>query len=342
LHVQKFWQLSIGWQNVARPTPIKKMAIQMSNLAQITAINMAALDFRQAQEKNAPEKLRKARLAEMVAMPSYIGFVEAEFLAGLPFVMFLCDRDDGIALRLLWKREFEPASLSIWRQLVMQSSLVVDVGGHTGIYSIVAGLANPEARVHTVEPHELNFGRLLLNLRANGLRASNRHCVAASRASGTVPFSVKLGSYLSAGGRIVDDGQTLTKIVRAAPIDDLVPLRRGRVCVKIDTEGHEVEVLAGMPQLIGKGQPDIILECVFDDTMAATEASLKAAGYRFFYIDERKWKIHPLETITIPPEDLGPTERENVLITRMSADEVHALFREARAGYERARSSAQL
>jgi FkbM family methyltransferase len=314
----------------------------MSNLARIRAMNDAALEYRLTQEKTAPEELKSARLAKMVAMPPYVGFVEAEFLCDLSFVMFLCDRDDGIALRLLWKREFEPASLSIWRRLVVQSSLVVDVGGHTGIYSIVAGLANPAAKIHTFEPHELNFGRLLLNLRANGLSASNRHCVAASRSAGTVPFSVRLGSYLSAGGRIVDEGQMLTKMVPAAAIDDYVKPRAGRACVKIDTEGHEVEVLAGMENLISKQSPDIILECVFDQTMAATEGWLKQAGYRFFYIDERKWSLHTLKTITVPPEDLGPTERENVLITTMSADAAQTLFQQARADYESARSRRQL
>jgi FkbM family methyltransferase len=313
----------------------------MSILRQINANNEAALEFRQAEEKVSPDKLKRARLAEMVALPSYIGFVEANFLAGLPFVMFLCDRDDGIALRLLWKREFEPASLSIWRQLVSRSSLVVDVGGHTGIYSIVAGLANPAARVHTFEPNEMNFGRLLLNLKANGLSGTRRHCLAASRSSGMLPFNVKLGAYLSAGGRVVDEGQTITKMVPAAAIDECVPLKPGRICVKIDTEGHEVEVLAGMSDLIKKRQPDIILECVFDQTMLATEVSLTQAGYRFFYIDERAWKLRPIQTITVPPEDLGPTERENVLITTMSAEEAQGLYDQARADYELARGNEQ-
>jgi FkbM family methyltransferase len=295
--------------------------------------NRIAISQRQREEEDAPELLKNATLSELLKRPPYIGFVEANFLAGLNFVMFLCDRDDGIALRLLWKREFEPASLAIWRRLAMKSELVVDVGGHTGIYSIVAGLANRKAQVHTFEPHEMNFGRLLLNLRANGLTGKNAHNLAASRSPGAVPFQVKINHYLSAGGSVVSDGSEFAKLVPAGPIDDHVPLRASRICVKIDVEGHEVEVLAGMPKLL-ELRPDIILECAFIPEMRDTELRLKEAGYRFYHIDDRRWTINAVESLATPPPNVGPTDRENVLLTTMSESDAQALFQKARADYD--------
>lgn len=299
----------------------------------LAEINEAALLQRRKEESVAPEQLRDATLGELLKKPPYIGFVEANFLTGLNFVMFLCDRDDGIALRLLWKREFEPTSLAIWRRLVMNADLVVDVGGHTGIYSIVAGLTNPKAKVHTFEPHEMNFGRMLLNLRANGLTGKNSHNLAASRSPGAVPFMVKINHYLSAGGSIVSEGQEFAKMVPAGPIDDHVPLAASKVCVKIDTEGHEIEVLAGMPRLL-ELRPDIILECAFVPEMLQTETQLKAAGYRFFHIDDRGWTLNAIETLAVPAMNVGANDRENVLITTKSVEEVRALFDHARADYD--------
>jgi FkbM family methyltransferase len=306
----------------------------MSMSLKIQFLNEAALAHRKAEESADPDKFKKAKLGDLLKLPPYIGFVEGNFLADLSFVMFLCDRDDGVALRVFWKREFEAASLAIWRRLVIDCDLAVDVGGHTGIYSIVAGLTNPKAQVHTFEPHEMNFGRLLLNLRANGLRGNNSHNLAASRTAGAVPFQVKINHYLSSGGSITAEGEEFAKMVPAGPIDNHVPLSARKVCVKIDTEGHEVDVLAGMPKLL-ELRPDIILECAFVPAMLQTEANLKAAGYRFFHVDEGRWKLNSVDSLAVPPSTVG-TSRENVLITTRSEPDVRSLFGLARADYDNA------
>jgi len=308
---------------------------QMSMLRKIDATNAAALSHREEEERTSPSDLKNAKIGDLIKKPSYVGFVEGNFLADLSFVMFLCERDDGVALRVFWKREFEAASLAIWRRLVLEAELVVDVGGHTGIYSIVAGLTNPKAKVHTFEPHEVNFGRLLLNLRANGLFGNKAHNLAATRTAGALPFQVKINHYLSSGGRVVAEGEKFAKMVPAGLIDDHVPLAAQKVCVKIDTEGHEVEVLAGMPKLL-KLKPDIILECAFVPTMLSTEKDLKAAGYRFFHIDEKHWALDTIDSLAVPPPNVSATARENVLITTRQEPEVRKLFGLARADYEAA------
>ena len=232
-------------------------------------------------------------------------------------------------------REPTRLRLAIWRRLVMDCDLAVDVGGHTGIYSIVAGLTNPKAELHTFEPHEMNFGRLLLNLRANGVKANHSHNLAASRAKGAVPFKVKINHYLSSGGSVAAEGEEFSKMVPTGPIDDHVPLGAHRACVKIDTEGHELEVLAGMQRLLGL-RPDVILETAFVPAMQQTQTDLKAAGYRFFYIEERSWSLNEVECLTVPPSNLGATERENVLLTTRTAEEVRELFERARSDYRKA------
>ena len=85
----------------------------MSMLRKINAANDAALSHREEEERTSPSGLKTAKIADLLKRPAYVGFVEGNFLADLSFVMFLCDRDDGVALRVLWKREFEPASLAL-------------------------------------------------------------------------------------------------------------------------------------------------------------------------------------------------------------------------------------
>lgn len=250
--------------------------------------------------------------------------------------MFLCNADDGVALRLLWKQEFEPASLNLWHQLAKQANLILDIGGHTGIYSIVAGLTNPKATVHTFEPHEMNFGRLLLNLRANGLSATNVHNVAASTVTGKVPFNVKINYYLSSGGSVASDDAEFVKMVPASRIDDVVkPIGGERVCVKIDTEGHEVSVLDGMTKLL-ELRPDILLECQLIPAMERTEAMLRSLGYHFYLIDDDNMTMQAIPSLSQPPKGHNVKNRINCLLTARPDTEVTALFDSGLEAYQEA------
>src|SRR5687768_17910708 len=67
--------------------------------------------------------------------------------------------------------------------------------------------------------------------------------------------------YLSSGGSVVAEGQKFAKMVPAGPIDDHVPLTAQKVCVKIDTEGHEVEVLARSEEHTSELQSRLHLVC---------------------------------------------------------------------------------
>jgi len=65
----------------------------MSMLRKINAPNDAALSHREAEESPSSSDLKKAKIQESKKMPSYVGFVEGNFLADLSFLMFLCERD---------------------------------------------------------------------------------------------------------------------------------------------------------------------------------------------------------------------------------------------------------
>jgi hypothetical protein len=70
--------------------------------------------------------------------------------------------------------------------------------------------------------------------------------------------------------------------------------------------------------------------------MLATEADLKAAGYRFFHIDESRWTLNAIDSLAVPPPNVGANDRENVLMTTRQEQDVRKLFELARADYEAA------
>jgi FkbM family methyltransferase len=277
--------------------------------------NTAALRYRSERENEDPRFFHSAGISKLIKMPAYTGFIDCNFIKDISFVFFICENDDGVALRLLWKREFEPLSLLIWNYLVKRSTVAIDVGGHTGVYTIVAGLSNPEALVYTFEPHVLNFSRLLINLRSNGLPVTHLYNIALADKEEVVPFQVSFGSYLSSGGKVVSEENAHTRTVQCRALDDVVKLKDDdKACIKIDTEGHELKVLAGMKGTFQK-KPDIILECVINPDMKDLEIYLKGLGYIFYVIDDVRFILTEVSELSDGSDEVKKLGRNNILLT---------------------------
>lgn len=71
--------------------------------------------------------------------------------------------------------------------------------------------------------------------------------------------------------------------------------------IKLDVEGHEVSVLAGMEDYLSRFKPTLIIE-VLDDEMGAQLQSLlePIGGYRFFLIDDISMRIEEMAEIRTP------------------------------------------
>ncbi len=163
-----------------------------------------------------------------------------------------------------------------------------DIGANLGFFSLLAAhLSGLEAgRVVAFEPAPDNAEAIRVNAALN--RVSNVEVICAAVAD------------RSGAGRlqIVDD-QSWSKLVQfgAHPFTERVidvemrgHRRAGerRSCapatvVKIDVEGAELEVLAGMRETIAAHQPAII--CELHDTHAAFVAAMGACGYRVINLE---------------------------------------------------------
>ena len=269
---------------------------------------------------------------QLLSQPSYCGFVEGVVFKDLRLVMLLVDSDDGVALRWLWNHAYEPMSLALWSLMARDAEVVLDIGAHTGVYSLSASLANDKATVVSFEPYWLNLSRLAANLRANGLNPENIFSGAVSDNDGVTAFNVESRfGYHSTGGMIGASSDSGSIQVQTIQIDTLYRQQKFAAdLVKIDVEGHEPNVLQSMTDVLGDCAPDIFIEAV--DSNAAEECTniLQGHGYRFFCMDDAVMSVEPVELITPVLENgLPDMTRLNRLASKKSQEEIILLAERA-------------
>jgi FkbM family methyltransferase len=138
---------------------------------------------------------------------------------------------------------------------------IVDVGANTGYNTLYAAArVGPQGRVYAVEPAQDNLAVLYANVLANRLTNVTVLPFAAGAAQTVATFFLR--GETSAVNSFYRDNfyapVTGSTEVAVAPLDDLVGEYPD--LVKIDVEGAELEVLAGMARLLRSRRPRLIVE----------------------------------------------------------------------------------
>jgi len=215
----------------------------------------------------------------------------------------LVDADTGgIATLLLFEGEYEPQTTKVFKQLLRPDMVVVDVGANIGYFSVIsAWLAKT---VYAFEPETKNFGRLVENIKLNGLEnvLPIQKAVSSSNGKKTLYVSKhESGEHSLVRGRIIGT-QTATD-VETVRLDDIV---ESADLIKIDTEGNELAVLQGAERLLESGSVMLIIE-VFSVGLELAGTStvelwtfLEERGFKYMYlIDEHKHETRPASVVDV-------------------------------------------
>jgi FkbM family methyltransferase len=160
--------------------------------------------------------------------------------------------------------------------------IVVDAGSNIGIYGVLVALIEPTARIHAFEPIASNDAAARENCRANqvaGRVVLNQCALGAS--AGTARLALTYGGRQ---GTLADD---ILLHVRSGGYEevDVVPLDHycDRAAIesvdlmKIDVEGHEVELLAGAQGILKRTRL-VVLEWHSGSRLYDATQILRAAG----------------------------------------------------------------
>ena len=189
------------------------------------------------------------------------------------------DEDELVGLSLVTYGEYSEGEVSVFNKILKPGDVAVDIGANIGALTIpMARLVGADGGVHAFEASAVNFNLLRQNIQQNGLdEVVEMYPLAASDRTGML--KVDKQSALHAYSR--PDINAGDFQVHCTTIDSL-ELTRCKL-IKIDVDGHELEVLNGAARTIKRCKPIIYIENEIDAKREALVAWFVDHGYRCFW-----------------------------------------------------------
>jgi len=176
--------------------------------------------------------------------------------------------DDGLVYYFYYQVTYEEeADLSLFAELSKSSTLAIDIGANTGLFSIVSSIVNSQIKIYAFEPYPVNAERLSLNLRLNNLTNVELVDEALGEALGNldiaVPRNKSITSMASANHQFAKgmnpdlEWESIT-----VPINSIDNFRRKLELpidlIKCDVETFEMSVFRGAYDTLKIDRPTII------------------------------------------------------------------------------------
>lgn len=202
------------------------------------------------------------------------------------------------AARYRWK--LNKPEISRMLGAIPRGGVAIDIGAHKGAYSFWMGRrAGKTGRVIAVEPQERMVEGLVASLGSvNMARATVVHA-AASEAPGRGTINIPRDSTHGASMGDLGDGRAVDAVdVRLVSIDELVEsFGLDRLdFVKIDAEGHELEIIRGGLASLERFGPSLLVESEARahepgeaSHLETLDGMLRPLGYRGSFNDGKRW-----------------------------------------------------
>lgn len=179
--------------------------------------------------------------------------------------MLLDLEDRGISRTLLLFGERELEHKIMLERVLRPGMTVLDIGANIGYYALMElAMIEPGGLLIAVEPSPTNIALLKRNLVLNGYSGVEVHQMAISDTVSTKPFFLSemsnLNTFHDTGtGSLHLKGETIDVTTSTVPT---IMAGRPLDLIRMDVEGHEVEVLNGLLPAVSHGDmaPMIIFE----------------------------------------------------------------------------------
>ncbi len=211
------------------------------------------------------------------------------------YKMMLDVKDKGICRSLILFGEREIDHKIILEKVLKPDMLILDIGANIGYYALMElNMMKGQGRLVAVEPSPSNVELLKQNLLLNGYENIPVIAGAISDKSGMRNFFLAEQSNLNTFHAVGSGAQHLSGKsidVHTYTVPEVMEPFGSPDLIRMDVEGHEVEVFNGMLDSIraGKMAPMVIFETHLtrygeEHDMESTLRALFAAGYYVWYL----------------------------------------------------------
>lgn len=229
-------------------------------------------------------------------------------------------------------RDYEPLQPYVLLELARALGIdtFVDVGANIGVYSIFMSSLDSVKSVYSFEPSPRTFVELSHNVDLNVAAKIKVFKLALSDVSEKVGFGI-VGDYSGANSIVRSsmhaDKFTKEEIVDCITLDSAGVTTSGKLCVKIDVEGHERHVLLGAQTLLNSNAVIIQMERYEQDE--AIDSLLSLWGYRrLFAIGPDCYFTNSAELVL--SDVISVIERASQAMISSRLEEVHSTQRPIR------------
>jgi FkbM family methyltransferase len=183
------------------------------------------------------------------------------------YKLYLDTRDTGFGSHVMLDGYWEMWLTIFFARHLRTGMTVIDVGANFGYYTLLFGaLVGSAGRVYAFEPNPEAIGKLRRSVDLNGFSSRTTVVAAAAGAANGTEATLfaphgepKNGAIISASDVIPAHLGTVYTVPQVT-IDHVVGTAPRVDFVKIDAEGAEQAVIAGMMQILKRDRPNLILE----------------------------------------------------------------------------------
>ncbi|MQR94338.1 FkbM family methyltransferase [Fictibacillus phosphorivorans] len=193
---------------------------------------------------------------------------------------------------------WEPYMMKTLKKYLNDGGTFLDVGANIGYHALHAASLNSNIDCICFEPHPKIFEQLQQNISINSFSNVSAHQLAVGNSAGHINFHMQNRNTYNRGMSAIDyyDGigtDYTTVQVPTTTLDAFLDLEtKSKVkLIKIDTQGHEYQVIQGALGLIDISQPVITLEHHNNDTKSIHDISKLLPSYEIYKVNFWNGKI---------------------------------------------------
>lgn len=222
------------------------------------------------------------------------GIVNCYISEDIQFKMLCANNDCSVSRRFFWNNCYEKKTLDLWSKLSkkINGNIILDIGAHTGVYSLCSSVSNKSNTVLSFEPFFMNYARMSTNFKINNLNPNNLFMFAVGNNNQMTKIKINTNiHFLSSGGSIMGkEGFELP--VQEISIDNFIKNEdKSKIgIVKIDVEGYEPNVINGFREIMNLSHPIIFFECNQEHVAEFFNANLEK-DYIFYEVNDKELTV---------------------------------------------------